>query len=91
MNDYPRMLYRPGNGPSEVWGEAVDTKVVASQEEEAAELRAGWMRDPTVACAKAKRVRELKSGLRWFASHWQFWITTSLAVAALLVGYLALK
>lgn len=91
MNDYPRMLYRPGTGDSEVWGEAVDTKTISSPEDEAKELRNGWMRDPNLACAKAKQKRIWRARFDWAASHWKFWISTAIGVAALWLAYVALK
>jgi hypothetical protein len=91
MDSHPRMLYRPGTGPSEVWGEFVDTRVVQSESEEMQAARDGWMRDPSKACQKAKPRRLPKVKWRWFAGHWQFWTTSAMATAGVVVGYLAIK
>lgn len=91
MNEYPRMLYRPGNGPSEVWGELVDTKTVGSAAEEREALREGWLREPQVACDRSRRRRLFKAMVQWIAKHWQFWITTTLATAGVVAAFLAIK
>jgi hypothetical protein len=91
MDQYPRMLYRPGNGPSEIWGELVDTRTVASADEERSAVSEGWLVEPQVACARAKRKRELKGRWQAFAKHWQFWISTAIAVSAVVVGFVAIK
>lgn len=91
MNDYPRMLYRPGSGPSEVWGELVDTKIVHSPVEEAQDLKNGWIRQPDLACKRAKRRRNIKDKLHWLGQHWQFWITSAIATAGVIVAFLAIK
>lgn len=85
------MIYRPGNGPSEVWKELVDTRVVASFEEERLALREGWLIEAGVACERAKRRRMLKVTVGWVAKNWQFWITTALATAGVTAAFLALK
>jgi hypothetical protein len=91
MDQYPRMLYRPGNGPSEIWNELVDTSTVCSADEERTAVLAGWLPDPGVACAKANKRRLRKAKWQAFAKNWQFLVTTALALAAVVVGALALK
>ena len=85
------MLYRPGKGPSEIWSELVDTLTMDSEGEERTAVGVGWLLDPSEACAKSKKRRLRRAKWQAFAKNWQFWITTSLAVAALVVGALALK
>jgi len=91
MDNYPRMLYRPGDGPSEILGEPVDTKIVNSSSEEQRALRDGWLNDAELACEKSKSRRALKARLSWFKSHWQFWISAAIATAGVVVAYLALE
>ncbi|ONG42033.1 hypothetical protein BKE30_01855 [Alkanindiges hydrocarboniclasticus] len=91
MNNYPRMLYRPGKGPSEVWGELVDTRIVQSEAEEVKAIREGWLQDPNKACQKAHRKRLLHDKWQKFAKHWQFWITCAIGIMAIVVSYMAIK
>ena len=91
MKDYPRMLYRPGKGPSEVWEELVDTLIVQSASEEMLAVRDGWLREPDKACQRAKRRRQLGAKFRWLAGHWQFWVTSAIALAGVVLSYLARK
>jgi hypothetical protein len=91
MNEYPRMLYRPGNGPSEIWGELVDTRIVGSAEEEREALRDGWLREPKKACDGSKRRRLIRARVQWIGKHWQFWISTTLAIAGVVAAFLAIK
>ncbi|WP_156373261.1 hypothetical protein [Pseudorhodoferax sp. Leaf267] len=90
MDDYPRMLYRPGTGPSELWGALVDKAIVNNAQEEAEHRRRGWLREPVVAVARAKRQQATSTRWRWFLGHWQFWITTAIALCTAVVAYLAL-
>ena len=91
MNEYPRMLYRPGSGPSELWGEFVDTRIVGSSSEEKEALRKGWLLEPKIARDRSKRRRLFKAKLAWFRKHWQFWITTVLAAAGVVAAFLAIR
>lgn len=91
MNDYPRMLYRPGSGPEVLWGELVDNRTVQSAHEETQAIREGWLRDPSRACLKAKSKRIWLGRLRRAGAHWQFWITSSIAVVAAIFAYMAIK
>jgi hypothetical protein len=91
MDEYPRMLYRPAKGAGNmVWNERVDTLVVNSIEEERLATKENWVRDPSAACKISAKWRKRSAMFAWFRSHWQFWITTSIAIAALIVTILAL-
>ena len=70
MDEYPRMLYRPGRGPSEVWGEFVDTLTVNSPLDEEQALKCGWMYDPQRAVAHARRKRQVRDILRRIFKDW---------------------
>jgi hypothetical protein len=92
FEEYPKMLYRPAKGEGEmVWNERVDTLIVRSYRKEFSAIKDGWLLDPVKACALSAKMKKRSMFFAWLASHWKFWITTTIAIIAAIAAIMAIK
>jgi hypothetical protein len=81
MQQYPRMLYRPGQGEGEmVWNHRIDTFTVKSAEEERAALRRGWHADPQAAIKRVTWYNKLRAVRAFYLQNWQWLWGTAIAI-----------
>ena len=88
FQEYPKMLYRQGK-MIEYEGQMLDHMTVNNRSEEVAAK--GWFDHPSKVARSIRRNALLMTPLLFMARHWQFWITTAVALAAIYVSWLALK
>ncbi len=87
LDEYPRMLFRPAKGEGEMlWGERVDNLTVYSFQEESSAIKEKWIRDPSQACALSAKMKKHSILFAWFVSHWQFWVTTIIAIIVAVIS-----
>jgi hypothetical protein len=73
--EYPKMLY----------GHMLDYKTVSSLDEERA--ASGWVDHPIKVAQRRRRKQLLLASLLFAHRHWQFWITTAIAAAAVYAAW----
>lgn len=87
--EYPKMLYRPGN-MLVTQGYGLDHCTVESAEQEKAAQKQGWGSHSS-AIQQAKRQQRLRSIGSFVLTHWQFWLSFVVAVLGTIAAFMALR
>jgi len=87
MEQYPRMLYKPGKGDGEmIWGHRLDTSTVQNAAEYKAALRKGWHDEPNAAIKRLKWHQRVWVVRDFYLRNWQ-WLWGTLVAVVLAIKF----
>lgn len=94
MSEFPKMIYRPRNGPNpDVGGLKLEARIVESLGEQKASIKMGWIENFVDAIAIVERADARAASIQRFKDWYQTWewaIKASAVFVALITGTVAL-